>query len=58
MESSQIIWQPPANGIEKTELASLKYYKKTELFLPYVILGVLLLSVGKTLELTLFKTIE
>tara|TARA_Y100000589_G_C27198499_1_gene648225 strand:- start:1565 stop:2581 length:1017 start_codon:yes stop_codon:yes gene_type:complete len=44
--------------LEKTELASLKYYKKTELFLPYVILGILLLSVGKTLELTLFKTIE
>lgn len=44
--------------LEKTELASLKYYKKTELFLPFVLLGVLLLSIAKTLELTLFKTIE
>ena len=44
--------------LEKTELASLKYYRKTELFLPFVLLGVLLLSTGKDLELTLFKTIE
>ncbi len=44
--------------LEKTELASLKYYKKTELFLPFILLGILLLSIGKTLELTVFKTIE
>ena len=44
--------------LEKTELASLKYYKKTELFLPFVLLGALLLGIAKTLELTLFKTIE
>lgn len=44
--------------LEKTELASFKYYKKTELFLPYVLLGILLLAIGKGLELTLFKTIE
>ncbi len=44
--------------LEKTELASLKYYKKTELFLPFVLLGALLLGIAKTLELTLFKTLE
>ena len=44
--------------LEKTELASLKYYKKTELFLPYVLLGIILLGIGKVLELTLFKIIE
>lgn len=44
--------------LEKTELASLKYYKKTELFLPFVLLGIVLLTIGKALELTLFKTID
>jgi Ca-activated chloride channel family protein len=44
--------------LEKTELASLKYYKKTELFLPFVLLGLFLLGIGKVLELTLFKTIQ
>ena len=44
--------------LEKTELASLKYYKKTELFLPYVLLGIVLLTIGKALELTIFKTLD
>ncbi|MBL55923.1 MAG: aerotolerance regulator BatA [Flavobacteriales bacterium] len=44
--------------LEKTELASLKYYKKTELFLPYVLVGLILLGLGKSLELTVFKTID
>ncbi len=44
--------------LEKTELASFKYYKKTELFLPYLLIGVLLIGIGKGLELTIFKTIE
>lgn len=44
--------------LEKTELASFKYYKKTELFLPYLLIGVLLIAIGKGLELTVFKTIE
>lgn len=44
--------------LEKTELASLKYYKKTELFLPFALIGLLLLALSKTLNITIFKTIE
>lgn len=44
--------------LEKTELDSHKYYKKTDLFLPFIILGILALIIGKALELTIFKTIE
>ena len=44
--------------LEKTKLASLKYYKKTELFLPFSIIGLLLLLTAKGLDLTVFKTIE
>ena len=44
--------------LEKTELASLKYYKKTELFLPFALIGLLLLSISKALNVTIFKTIE
>lgn len=44
--------------LEKTELQSLKYYKKTDLYLPFALLGLLLIIVSKTLELTIFKTIE
>ena len=44
--------------LEKTELASFKYYKKTELFLPYLLIGLVLICLGKGLELTVFKTIE
>ena len=44
--------------LEKTELASLKYYKKTELFLPFAIIGLLLLALAKMLNITIFKTIE
>ncbi len=44
--------------LEKTELASFKYYKQTDLFLPFVILAIALILVAKGLELTIFKTIE
>tara|TARA_B110000211_G_C14054007_1_gene542488 strand:+ start:680 stop:1717 length:1038 start_codon:yes stop_codon:yes gene_type:complete len=44
--------------LEKTELASLKYYKKTELFLPFALIGLLLLALSKALDITIFKTIE
>lgn len=44
--------------LEKTELASFKYYKKTDLFLPFLLIGILLVIIGKALELTVFKTIE
>lgn len=44
--------------LEKTKLASLKYYKKTELFLPFAIIGLFLIVVAKLLNLTVFKTIE
>jgi Ca-activated chloride channel family protein len=44
--------------LEKTELASLKYYKKTELFLPFALIGLLLLALSKALNITIFKTIE
>jgi Ca-activated chloride channel family protein len=44
--------------LEKTELASLKYYKKTELFLPFALIGLLLIVISKTLSITIFKTIE
>lgn len=41
--------------LEKTELASIKYNSKTELFLPFAVLGVMLVLVSKILEVTLFK---
>lgn len=44
--------------LEKTELASLKYYKKTELFLPFVLLGLLLLAVAKVLNITIFNVLD
>ena len=43
--------------LEKTELASLKFYKKTDLHLPYLLIGIGLLLISKTLGLTIFKTI-
>lgn len=46
------------DNLEKTELQSLKYYKKTDLYLPYALLGLLLVIVSKALDLTIFKTIE
>lgn len=44
--------------LEKTELASLKFYKKTELFLPLVLIGLGLLLSAKVLELTIFKAVN
>ena len=44
--------------LEKTELASLKFYKKTDLFLPFLLIGLLSVIIGKAMELTVFKTIE
>lgn len=41
--------------LEKTEIASLKYSSKTELFLPFSLLAFSLLVIGKLLDLTLFK---
>ena len=43
--------------LEKTELASLKFYKKTDLHLPYLLIGIGLLLISKALGLTIFKTI-
>jgi Ca-activated chloride channel family protein len=41
--------------LERTELASLKYTNKTELFMPFVLLAVGLLIVSKGLDLILFN---
>ena len=43
--------------LEKTELASLKFYKKTDLHLPYLLIGIGFLLISKALGLTIFKTI-
>jgi len=42
--------------LERTELASLKYTSKTELFLPFALLAVCFLMAGKLLDVTMFKT--
>lgn len=44
--------------LERTELASLKYTSKTELFMPFVLMGVFLLLVGKLLDVVLFKDLN
>lgn len=44
--------------LEKTELASLKFYKKTELFFPFALAGILLFVLAKIFDLTLLKSID
>ena len=41
--------------MEKTELASIKYSSKTELFFPFALTGVVLILVAKILQLIYFK---
>lgn len=41
--------------MEKTEIASLKFSNKTELFLPFALVGFVLLLLSKLLELFVFK---
>ncbi len=43
------------NELEKTELASLKYSSKTELYLPFSALAFLLLLCSKSLDVMMFK---
>ncbi|MFT6746706.1 MAG: Ca-activated chloride channel family protein [Glaciecola sp.] len=41
--------------LERTELASLKYTSKTELFMPFVLVACLLLLCGKLIDVVVFK---
>jgi len=43
--------------LERTELASLKYTSKTELFMPFVLLSVVLLLVGRLVDVVVFKNL-
>ena len=43
--------------LEKTELASLKHSTKTELFLPFLVMGLGLYLVAKSLQVFVFKTL-
>lgn len=46
------------DALEKTELASLKFYKKTELFLPFLIVGLICIGISKILEITILKSMN
>jgi Ca-activated chloride channel family protein len=43
--------------LERTELASLKYTSKTELFLPFALLAVCFFMLGRLLNVIIFKTL-
>ena len=43
--------------LEKTELESTKYYKKTELFLPFLLAGLLIQLIYRVLKITILKSL-